>query len=166
MADPLLPDDGAILLLHQQLRDPTCSDRAAKFQVFAEQVWGRLRHHIPLADAVVNNFVAMLRIPDNIQLAQLVIPDLRPNALPPVSKQQCDVLSRIELRPPGLEHVETKPTGFISVAQSLYEDEKRILEDADWHRACLLLYGRADVTSTQSERVRQWLALCSREHSS
>ncbi|EMD95248.1 hypothetical protein COCC4DRAFT_64988 [Bipolaris maydis ATCC 48331] len=166
MAVPLLPDDGIILRLHEELCNAVCEDRAAKFQIFSEKLWKRLGHEPPLADAVVNDFVAMLHNVDNLLLAQLVIPELRHTAPAPDNSFQRDILFQIQLRRPILDIFKARPVGYGPEAQSLYEEEKRILEDADWHRACLLLYGRANISDTQRENVRQWLAHCPKEHGS
>ncbi|XP_014559583.1 hypothetical protein COCVIDRAFT_13475 [Bipolaris victoriae FI3] len=156
MAVPLVSDDGIILHLHQELCNAVCDDRAAKFQIFSEKVWMRLGHEPPLADAIVNDFVAMLHNVDNLLLAQLVIPELRPAAPAPDNPFQRDVLFQIQLRRPILDLFQARPTGYDTEAQRLHEEEKRILKDADWHRACLLLYGRANINDEQKENVRQW----------
>ncbi|CAO2652460.1 Nn.00g007430.m01.CDS01 [Neocucurbitaria sp. VM-36] len=151
-------NDVALSLLHQELCNLNCADHGAKFQVFCERLWDRLQHDPPPADSILHGFVTMLQSDDNVLLAQLVIPDLRPNAAPPASPVKRKLLHQIEPGRPSLEFLRKRPQPHDTEAHRRHMEEKQRLQDADLHRACLLLYGRGNLDETQKEEVRRWLA--------
>jgi len=107
---------------------------------------------------MVDDFVSWLHDEENILLAQLVIPDLRPAVVASDDPLKRSITNRIHLRNPSLEFFERRKSAYDTEAQRLHEEEKQIVHDADCHRACLLLYGRANLDGEQRKEVSQWLA--------
>jgi hypothetical protein len=159
------PDSDAVLeLLQQELCDATCVDRAAKFQMFCEMFWDRLQVDPAPANSAFDRFVAMLQQDDNVLLAQLVIPDLRPNAVPPLNhmkKRAWDSIQSGRISPDCFQQQQQIDNGSgdnDDDTHQLYIQEKQVLHEAELYRACILLYGRGNMDEGQREAVGEWLA--------
>ena len=158
--------DEGLQELYRELHEVHCIGRAAKLQLFCEKIWTQLTHGPPPSDGLLNGFVGLLQDDNDALLAQLVIPDLRsPSSdsasLPNAVKQS--IVRRLRLQQPLFDRPTIPLHITDSEADRLYTEEKQILQGADLHRACLLIYGRVNVDETQKEDLRRWLDSYPRE---
>ena len=158
--------DELLQSLYQELCSVNCADRGAKLQSFCEKMWDRLQYSPPPPDTSLDDFVTLLKDDHDAVLAQLVISDLRPNAnITSISNPvKQTILQRLRLHQPLFSCRQIPLRTNDPDTHRLYAEEKQILQAADLRRACLLIYGRVDVSETQREELLRWLDSYPREH--
>ncbi|EMD86104.1 hypothetical protein COCC4DRAFT_64061 [Bipolaris maydis ATCC 48331] len=149
--------DEALQKLYRDICSTSCKDRAAKLQVFSEQMWERLEHHPLPADNIIQGFADILRNDNDILLVRLVVPDFRPGSPIPTNtiKQR---LLQINPRPSPLESIRKYFPERDTEVHRLYEEEKTVLQEAELYRAAVLLYGHGNISQERKERLQHWLA--------
>jgi hypothetical protein len=151
-------DDATLQILYQELCSQSCSDRAAKVQLFCEHTWNHIERDPLPKESLVHGLVTLLQDDANLLLVRLVVPELRNNALSPTNPAQQKVLRQINPHRKSIESLWQRPQTRDPEAHRLYEEEKAILQDAELNRAAMLLYGHGPVGEVQKAELRQWLA--------
>lgn len=151
-------DDAILTILYQELCNQSCSDRAAKVQLFCEHIWTRLERDPLPEESLVHSFVTLLQDDANLLLVRLVVPGLRPDAPSPSNPAQQKILRQIDPHRCSVKSLWQRPQTRDPEAHRLYEEEKAILQDAELNRAAMLLYGHGPLGEVQKEELRQWLA--------
>ena len=150
-------DDSALQEQCHKLGQPGCEDREAKLQVFCESLWDRLEHTPRPPETLLSAFLALLTDDDDLRLVQLVLPDLRPAATTSANALKRDLVCRFQGRQPLFEIPHSHRQTHDTEAHRQFEEEKRVLQDAELYRASILLCGHGNTNEAHKERVRQWL---------
>jgi hypothetical protein len=149
--------DEVLHTTYQKLHEPGCEDREARLQVFCEAFWDRIIQCPPPSEHSIDSFVTMLQCPGNLLLARLVISDLRPSAITPTHPIRRYVVQQIQQHNTQINlYAETSRTQNFEDTR-LYGEELKVLQETDLYRACILLYGRGNMTASQKDEVRKWL---------
>ena len=131
-----------------------CPDRGAQLQHVCEVYWAMLDTEHLAAQPHVDDFVALLSQQDDLELAQLVICELRPGA--PTPSNHLKGLVQARLRPPTC--FDSKVTNeALAESEMHYKEELEKLQDADMYRAGLLLLDRGTLDEKEKEKVQVWL---------
>ncbi|KAF1992795.1 hypothetical protein P154DRAFT_540940 [Amniculicola lignicola CBS 123094] len=110
--------------------------------------------HIP-------SFVSLLQSNDDLLLAELVIPDLRPHVDLPQNCIKEDVVRLIRSRCYTLPHPSLLPRvndPFNTLR--LYREEEQIFQESEMHRASIQLCKRGKLNQAQQQDLRHWLDSC------
>jgi hypothetical protein len=149
--------------LQKLLRDlaeiPRCDDWGAKLQWACETLWNVLGtdRDYPNSSVMIDQLISLLNNPDAMEIARLVIPELRTHAnvkLNDPSKQK--IIDGTMERRSTLTKIET--TKQDDFDDPLYKAEKQSFSEAEMYRASLLLYGSAAFDEVQEKEILEWLS--------
>ena len=153
-------DGASLATLFQALRNPSLPNRAARVQSVCERFWDLVASDPFSARAHASDFVALLLDDDDLLLASFVIPDLRPEALPPLDKLKRELVESVAPRRKSLGYLAPDSQAKYNHAQPLYMDERAIREEVQLYRTCILMADRYAVDDAQLQLVRDWLEAC------
>ncbi|PVI07463.1 hypothetical protein DM02DRAFT_648947 [Periconia macrospinosa] len=152
-------DDAESLIQRmRELADRESPDRSSRLQVLCKEAWTLLQRdeHGSLVPA----FLHLLQDPDDLSLASLVLPHLRPGAEPPQHPRQREVVEGTLNATTALGNILKRTQAYYDRKNPLYAAEKRILQDAEMYRASLLLCNSGFLTPEESDLVRKWIDDC------
>lgn len=118
-------------------------------------MWQALAAGIIVRDDQLEQYLALLARDDHFSIASMVIPELRESTATKFDNPQQEQImtATIEQRDKSHRIQNTQQSDFDS---SEYQEEKRILLDAEMHRARILLH-QSGVFGEQEEAIREWL---------
>ncbi|KAI7554893.1 hypothetical protein KC331_g227 [Hortaea werneckii] len=130
-------------------------DWRSKWQAACEVAWANLSEDVP--PECVDLWARLLQDHDRFALARLVVPELRSTHPLPNSQYQRRILDdTVDLRKAFSNTEQRTQSYFDSPA---YVEEKRILQEAELHRARVLLHrSEAFGHSVTEEEIARWLA--------
>jgi hypothetical protein len=146
-------------LLDDLERHPQCADWGAKLQFACEHLWETLgtTNIYSAATGMVDRLIHLLKDHHAMELARLVIPDLRSHEAlvftDPLKQKIFD--STTDSRSAFTKIETTTQTDFDT---PLYRAEKELFTEAEMYRASLLLYGSATFTGVQEKEILDWLS--------
>lgn len=146
-------------LLDDLTAEPRCDDWGAKFQWACETLWNDLGtgKSSPNSSIMVDQLISLMSKPDAMELARLVIPELRAHADMKLSdpSQQKIIDCTTQHRSTFTKIETTRQEDFDN---PLYKAEKQAFSEAEMYRASLLLYGSAAFDEVQEKEILEWLS--------
>jgi len=127
-------------------------DHGAQFQHLCEMYWDALHANATTARLFLDDFVALLKDPDHLALAQNVIPSLRYGAPTSTDKLKARIQDQCQ---PASQHTASKE--MYTEAHQLYAQELEIVQEVDMYRAAMLLCKRTNLSEAAERRLRKWL---------
>lgn len=97
----------------------------------------------------------MLQSDDDLLVARLVIPELRPNTTAPQNSSKQEVLRRVNPFRPSLAYLEPGRQAGFDQTQPLYAEEKRTFQEAEMYRAFILLYNCSNLDEAERKQVQE-----------
>ena len=151
-------DDQRLDRLYQELEiEKFQHRRGVLLQTFCADLWRRIQQTPPPPECLVDRLVHLLQNDDDLLLAQLVIPDLRPNA-ESEDASKAVLLNRINKDRPSIQMLKHGPQPQDLESQHRFQQEKEKLQEAELYRASILLYGHGNLDEAHKQKVRDWLA--------
>lgn len=128
----------------------------AKWLRVCELLWKAMSTSTDIPAAYETTFIRLLKDDDRFALARLVIPEFRTaEGLEMLTAQQAKVMEAIsDLQ---LRTSQEQNTSQADFDDPVYAAEKRILLDAEMHRARVLLHQSYTLDDASEEEIRDWL---------
>lgn len=147
----------AIELLYVVRNNPAIKDWASKFQTACEILWEALEYPDLVPAHSLDVFAKSLREDRFLQLAKMVIPELReapdPNTDNTSNTQKAQIVALAHsIAPPPIE---PDPSD-----RALFEAERHALYDADIDRTMLFLRRAEKLSEQERKDVKAWLEAC------
>lgn len=144
--------------IEELLAPKRCPDWGTKLQFFAEDFWTARRDAFKqdMLPSYLKRFKQLLAESHAFTLVTHTIPEFRSSVVGDLNKHQHAILDAIDTM--RTEHGRLRSMTqdyFDSVA---YKAEKDIAQDADLHRAAILLCGTGNPNIDQERAIRAWLA--------
>ncbi|RYO63358.1 hypothetical protein AA0113_g6028 [Alternaria arborescens] len=151
--------DVSLADLYQDLINcPPGVTRSTKLQTYCETFWSRLKYNPLPSSVLIDDFIRLLQNDDDLLLARLVIPPLRPTVDPPDNPILLEILGHINSDRTTIQSLNSRPQLYGTQTNAHFLEEKRILQETELYRASLLLYGHSNTNEAQRQRLQEWLA--------
>lgn len=144
-------------LLAELELNPIAQGWGTKWQHVCEIVWKlSANHDSSIPTTAVDTFIALLSDESRFSLARLIIAELRDPVPHSQYPQQQQVLQATQKQRANTARQESAVQ--TEVDDIMYVAEKRILLDAELHRARVLLHQSGAYGSESEDKIRRWLA--------
>jgi hypothetical protein len=153
-------DTASVAEQFSELSHPKCVHRGSKLQDLCLHLWGAFERHSTQASVYADSLIELLQDQGDLDVARLVIPQLRPGTVPPTNPLQKKVaakLATLHCSPRWTSEDDNKGFGR---DQLYYEIEKRIFQDAEMHRASVMVFNCGYLDPREKESIRLWLESC------